>query len=356
MRTECIWCASTELTDILPDGLKIPVASYTTEIPDPGVWIPLNVQRCGKCFAHQLKTLGDPALVYGKNHAYSYGSTLRDMCTEFTEFIGSQGSDILELGGGNGFLADMLLASRPDRHYTIVDPSYFGATNNRAIVPCFFEDYTPTGAPDTFIMSHVFEHIYCPRKVLAAIPASVQTVFLNFPDLETYLQNETFHVLNPEHTFFVQNDFLVKTFERYGFKCVNRKSFRNHSVFFEFRRAEPLEPSDYTNPLADALVAKYFADIAKRVEEIRTTPEPVYLWPCSMHTQYILSFGVDHRRIQGIFDNCVAKHGTFLYGYSIPCIPFDSSKSPVLLGGCFTREVTSSQFASLGCNPTQTET
>jgi len=354
MRTECIWCGSIELTDIFSEDRQIPVASYTTETSEDGVWIPLNIQRCGKCFAHQVKTLGDPALVYGKNHAYSYGSTLRDMCTEFTEFIGEQGSDILELGAGNGFLADMLLTRRPDCNYTIVDPSYFGSTENRTIVPYFFEDYIPTGTPDTLVMSHVFEHIYSPRKVLESIPLSVETVFLNFPDLEKYVQNDTFHVLNPEHTFFVENQFLVKTFRRYGFECVRQSSFRDHSVFFHFRRTSPSEPDNYINPNADELIRNYYTSIQTKVNLIQSTPGQVYLWPCSMHTQYVLSFGVDRTKIAAVLDNCSAKHGTYLYGYGIECRPFDPKLNPILLGGCFTREVTSSQSMSLEHIATQT--
>lgn len=339
LRTECIWCGSRDLSDIFPVERLIPIASYTTEAPKPGVWIPLNVQRCSQCFGHQVKTLGDPAIVYGKNHAYSYGTTLRDMCKEFTVFLGSSGTNILEIGGGNGFLADMILAERPEIGYTIVDPSYFGSTERRSIAPCFFEDYLPSGSPDTLVMSHVFEHIYCPRKVLEAIPKSVTAVFLNFPDLESYVRNETFHVLNPEHTFFVENQFLVKTFQRYGFRCTKQQSFRRHSVFFQFERTTPSEPESYTNLRADALIAQYFQSIGRKVAEIQAAPEPVYLWPCSMHSQYVLSFGVDVSRIRGFLDNCEAKHGTYLYGYSIPCLPFDANQTPVLLGGCFTPEV-----------------
>lgn len=153
-RTECIWCESKDLSDLWADDRQIPVASYTTEVPEPGLWLPLNVQRCGQCSAYQVKTLGDPAVVYGKNHAYSYGSTLRDMCQEFTAFLGDAGSNILEIGGGNGFLADMILTKRPGVQYTIVDPSYFGSTENRTIVPCFFEDYASVDTPDTLVMSH----------------------------------------------------------------------------------------------------------------------------------------------------------------------------------------------------------
>lgn len=339
IRTECIWCNSKDIADIFPEDKCIPVASYTTDSPERGVWIPLNVQRCGQCFAHQVKTLGDPAIVYGKNHAYSYGTTLRDMCKEFTSFLGSNGTDILEIGAGNGFLADMILAARPELRYTIVDPSYFGSRDGRSIVSCFFEDYESSGAPDTLVMSHVFEHIYSPRMVLDKIPDSVRSIFLNFPDLEKYLQNETFHVLNPEHTFFIENQFLVKTFQRYGFQCVKQKFFRDHSVFFHFERTTPSEPESYTNPRSDALIQIYYTAIQKKVNEIQTAHEPVYLWPCSMHTQYVLSFGVDTSKVAGILDNCSAKYGTYLYGYSIPCLQFSKELNPVLLGGCFTREV-----------------
>ena len=341
IRTECIWCSSEDLTELFSEDKRIPVASYTTESPEPGIWMPFNIQRCGRCMAHQIKTLGDSAVVYGKNHAYSYGLTLRDMCERFRSFVlaGDSVLHALEIGAGNGFLSDLLLESLPEIDYTIVDPAYFGNTQGRRIVPQFFESYECTDTPDTLIMSHVFEHFYSPRDILTRIPSSVNSIYLNFPDLETYVQNNTYHILNPEHTFFVENQFLVKTFRRYGFECKRQVSFREHSVFFHFQRTTPLESIAYTNPRADALLKQYYASIQARVDEIQSSPDPVYLWPCSMHSQYVVSFGVDVSRIRGFVDNCTAKHGTYLYGYSIPCLPFSKNIHPILLGGCFTREI-----------------
>ena len=339
-RVSCIWCQCRDLSKVFPVNKTFPAASYTTETPvENAHWIPYNVQRCFQCRSYQIQYLGDPKIVYGKNHAYSHGNTLRDMCTTFRDFILESSSlrDVLEIGAGNGYLADMLVPHT--NSYIIVDPSYFGNTNDRHIVPKFIEDYDCIH--ETVIMSHVFEHFYNPREILRKI-STARHVYLNFPDLESYVQSKTFHVLNPEHTFFVENDFLASVFEQHGLVLRKKLSFRGHSVFFHFERVDGVVPPEFpTNRNSDALVSGYFRDVQTIVDRVNSM-ESCYLWPCSMHSQFLIAMGIEPKRVLGLLDNCKEKHGTYMYGYRIPCIPYSSTLDSVIHnGGCFNRELVS---------------
>jgi len=278
------------------------------------------------------------------------------MNVRFAEFIGSTGTSILEIGGGNGGLSDIIIEARPGLPYTIVDPTYSGREEGKKIVRSFLEDM-PNGVldgVDTVVMSHVFEHFYEPRKVLEAI-RDVKHVFINFPDLESYILEDNYHVLNPEHIFYVENQFITGLLAQYGFQQKRLYHHEKHSVFFEFEKeertgAEAGEVVTLWNQDSVREVPAFFDRIFERVRGIHDMIEQnpdrtVYIWPCSMHTTYLFALGLDVGRVEAILDNAPHKIGQYLYGFKKRCISFQSvleNEAPcmiILNGGCYNQEI-----------------
>jgi hypothetical protein len=353
IRTHCIWCNSSNLSNLFETDYSTPVASYMIKEDTDFESIEYNVQKCEECLSFQTKYLVDLSILYKENHAYSYGSTLKEMCIQFSEFIRSMPdvSNILEIGAGNGFLADTILAKMKELNYLIIDPCYFGNKENRVIVNNIIENCDLQNfKQDTVIFSHVFEHFYEPVKIISLLKSmsNLKNIFLNMPNLELYLEKNTFHVLNTEHTYFVENDFLENFFLSYGFKLEKKCVFKEHSVFFHFVKVE----SDNMNIILKnrrslELVSGFFDRIKELIRSINESNDgnPIYMWPCSMHTQFILNFSKDSKTSISLLDNSPDKIGRYLYGFHKPCMALEdviSSNIPstiILNGGCFNDEI-----------------
>lgn len=362
-RKQCIFCNATDLDEMFSNDKTVPLGSYTTSCAThPCKFMPFNIQICSKCATHQIKYLGDISEVYDTNHAYSFGEILKRKILEFSNCINdticmTNIEGIIEIGAGSGKLADHILTTYNGPYY-IVDPHYFGQLDNRRIViPQYAENLDPNSTPlaNTVIMSHVFEHFYEPLKILEKLQQShshIKYVCLDFPDLETYVKKGTYHVLNPEHTFYVDNNFLSQVFQRHGFQLLKKQHFADHSVFLIFERVthDTICTLPAINESAKNSIAKFVQEIATKVNRLNKLLEntddiPKYIWPCSMHTQYLFVYGLRHDLLTAVLDNSPAKIGNFMYGYRKPCASFqgviDSGKPALVImnGGCFNQEV-----------------
>jgi hypothetical protein len=315
--------------------------------------MPYNVQVCEQCKTVQTKYIGDLQLIYENNFAGAHGTIRNTHTTLFSEFITSNTKvqSITEIGAGNGELADSILEKR-EVPYTVVDPSFGGNKTNKTILPTFFETCKNEDIQtNTLVMSHVFEHFYNPCRVLQKFQdlSSIEFIYLSFPDLEAFIEDGTYHVLNSEHTFYVQNQFLKEMFEVYGFVCKREYSHARHSVFFEFVRTPSFHNKAFpVNTNTKDHTERFFQRLFENIEEantVLTSSLPTYIWPCSMHTLFSLSFGLSKDKLTAVLDNSPFKIGKYLYGHSYKCLPFQeiiqttSEKIVILTGGCYTQEV-----------------
>lgn len=349
-----MFCGSSDLIPHFEKDYSIDLGCYCVEKETECYKMPYNVFKCGQCKTYQTAYLGDLNIIYNYN-ANAFGTIRSSMNQLFSEFIlkNPKVSHLIEIGGGNGGLSELIMEQR-EVVYEIVDPTYSGSTENRVIHKTFFENIGSCQmTADTLVMSHVFEHFYEPTAILDNIfeSKSIQYIYLNFPDLENCIKKDNYHVLNPEHIYYVENQFIEKLFYRYGFKLVETYSHLDHSVFFAFERVRATKDLSLTlyNYYADIDVPQFFQRILKRVQEIHEKIEgyegAVYIWPCSMHTVYLTAFGLDVSRIKGVLDNSPHKIGSYLYGSKLPCLSFmetvrsDEPKRIILNGGCYNQEL-----------------
>lgn len=350
-RTTCIFCSSNNLKTFFEQDYTIPLRNCPIEKGDSGYHrMPYNVQLCNSCKTVQTKYIGDLSIIYGDVFAGAYGSIRSSLNTTFAELIhkNAEVGSIIEIGAGNGELSQILLEKK-DYLYTIIDPSYNGPANKRRLLAKFFEEVDlSTISCDTVVMSHVFEHFYNPTEIIAKLRNIPQLKFVHIalPDFDSFIEDGTYHVLNPEHTFYVTKQFITDVFKYYGFKLNTLLSHEKHSIFYEFEKVEMdnslVFPSNL-NTEADTMA--FFNRLFEHIKSanLHSNHIPTYIWPASMHTIFASSMGLDKEQIVAVLDNSPLKINKFLN--ELPILAFNEviqtneKKLIILAGGCYNKEI-----------------
>jgi hypothetical protein len=356
-RTHCIVCNTPLNTQVFDTSNEIYVAHYAIEQKSSDTEsVPYTICVCETCNTPQLKYLGSPNEIYKLNHADSTGTLMNALHQNTNKQLTSIKDNIkgiVEIGSAFGVLADIILKDF-DTPYTIIEPCYKGSIGNKTIIPSFFESVDPVSiTANTLIISHVFEHFYKPAEILNKINQlpNLEYFILVFPDLEYYINNNILHVLNTEHTFYVDNDFLKKWVESIGFNCISESSFQNHSITFIFKKTNTVR-TQFSEKNKNYDLDTYFADINQTVQIFNTTIEAnptseIYLWPASIHTLTLLNIGqLNTTTITALADNSSTKINKYMYGYNLPIVSFEdlilqdtSNRILLLHGGVFNTEI-----------------
>jgi hypothetical protein len=350
-RTHCIFCENTHFTSLFQESKHIPLGSYNTDKPYQGQMMPINILICSKCGTGQTQYLGDLNEIYKINHAFAFGSILNGNNKTFIDKIlkHTEVTGVIEVGAGSGILADHFIELL-EVPYTIIDPYYFGKDDKRTILRDYINNIDISNIQaNTLIMSHVFEHLYEPLKLIQSIQENIEYVCINFPDLEGYVRDGTYHVLNPEHIYYIENQFLVDVFKKYGFDCLHQSFYEGHSVHFIFKRSQPMDIVPMNLNTQSSLI-QFYQSIHEKVAKIQALIDKYpdyekYIWPCSIHNLYLFTFGLDIQSLNGILDNSPHKLNKYLYGTNLYCqslnaIAQNETKKIIILNvGCFNKEV-----------------
>lgn len=343
----CIMCKSTSLQTLWDVDKQIAQGCYPVSKEHKCYYMPFNITKCGNCRTHQLKYFGDPEIIYDYQ-ANFYGTIRGSMNDLFSKFVATNSNikSILEIGAGTGALANNILEYK-SVPYVVADPTYSGKDEDQITVhKCFFENLENSHLTNinTLVMSHVFEHFFDPIQVLERAKNSpIEYIYLNFPDLESYIKEDNYHVLNPEHIYYVENDFIIKLFAYYGFQLKNRYDHEHHSVFFEFHRTANVTTNFPENKTSEEDVRGFFTRIEEKIRELSKMKEKeIYIWPASMHTIYLQGCGFSLDRIKAIVDNAPHKIGKYLYATGKEIVAFKdvpSSAMVIMNGGCYNKEM-----------------
>lgn len=398
IRKNCIFCDTQLLYTYFEKDYENYIAHYQVDIDyklENMVQIPFNILVCPTCKTAQTKYLGDLSEIYKTNHADSTGTTMINMHKMMKDFImkyKDRINNIIEIGSSNGTLADIILEENQLENiklhdenkveiiytenedvnlnsklhdedkveiiYNIIEPSFFGKRKNKIIIDSFYEDVDDTLIQaNTLIMSHVFEHFYKPMQIIEKIVSNknIQHLFIVFPDLEYYINNNILHVLNTEHTYYIDNDFLIGILESQSFKLIEKKYYNNHSVLFYFNR-EDKESVDkdkikWNNINKNYSLDLYYNNIFKTISkcnellEINKTCKK-YIFPSSIHSLYCFIFGLKIELLDGFLDNSINKIGKKMYGTDLEIFSFmniieenNENIFIILNGGVFNKEV-----------------
>jgi len=216
IRTNCIICNNLLIDTFFTKDLSIPISCYCNESKDvDNIFIPYNVYTCSNCKTSQIKYLGNLNIIYKFNHADSTGDIMKNLhkyaCNVLKKYINNI-TNITEIGSAKGILSNLVLQEYKNiSKYYIIEPEFIGnRTEKQIIINDFFENVNIDKYSDsnTIIISHVMEHFYNPIDVLKRIQenSNIEYFLLIWPDLEHYKDNNIYHVLNTEHTFYIDNN------------------------------------------------------------------------------------------------------------------------------------------------------
>ncbi len=354
IREECIFCNHKLNYHLFDNDLKTYVSHYAVEENQDVHLIPYNILICDKCNTPQIKYLGDIGEVYKVNHADGTGSTMKMMHETKLKLLlkyKDKVNGILEIGSSKGILSDLILENLKTDYY-IVEPFYFGSRTGKYIFDDYYENIDDTQIEaNTLIMSHVFEHFYNPLIILEKIKnnTNIENIFLTFPNFEQYIVEDIHHVVNTEHTFYVDNKFLENLFYNYGFKLVETNLYKSHSIIFYFSRSsDDIQKNELTNNLDNFY--SYFDRLKSSVNKFnqiinQNSHRNIYMFPASCHSIFFSIFGLEYQKLYGMVDNSPNKIGKKVYGLDTKIYSFKEvvkgKDNPIILinGGIFNEEI-----------------
>jgi hypothetical protein len=349
-RKTCVLCNKKSLEShfIFSDFCSSYVPTYNS--PSSDTLVDLEWKRCISCGSIQLTTLVDPVILYSSNHNNTFNSlTWNKHHTEFCEFIASKignSQKLLEIGGAsycllrrmlekgysNYSILDMAEAS-PELQKEFPDISYIRGNCEDFIFP----------EVDTIVISHVFEHLYNPRKFLECLEkSSIQSIFISIPNLEALYRSQCKSILHIEHTYSYSESDIEALFSEFSFTCASKQLFGNHSLFYHFTKSEP-KSLEYSNSL---VLMNHFQERKALIEAI-SIEMPCFIAPAG-HFGHILYYHLSptsKKNILGFLDNDVTKQKKRMQG--TPCTIFSPSiledyKETIqilLFGGLYNDEI-----------------
>ena len=336
VRKQCIFCKNNDLELLFDESnYKSSLSLRLYDEIQHGHFMPYNVQICKKCNTFQNKYLGNLSIVYDTNHVDNFGTTKTNKHISFSNFIleNKNITGFIEVGSCNGVLARNILES-VFIPYTIIEPSYTGNKTDINIIEDYFENVALTDInANTIIMSDVFEHFYNPTDILYKLQNSqnIKYIYLGHPDFDYSIENNNLINLNCEHTFLIQHDFLFYIFNSYGFKLNKRHDYENVSLFLEFERVESkiiqidqfINKSlyDSTKTYLNNIIIIMVNNINKFIDE--NPSKKIFIWPTSVHSIYLFTYGLKYNKLAGILDNSPNKIGKYIYGYNVMCSSFN---------------------------------
>ena len=196
-REHCVVCKGTKFIAIYKQE-QFPVCiSSSSQNLEEDIFDTIEYIGCTNCGCVQLKTLTNPQVLYSVTHNNTYETpTWKQHHLLFSEFVlrNTSKQDFVEIGGASGYFAELLAMKRQLTSMTIIDlaekPS-FKLSIRYIQANCEEYDFRQIDSSVPIVLSHVFEHLYQPRKFLEKLKeANTQTVCMSVPNLEICLKKK----------------------------------------------------------------------------------------------------------------------------------------------------------------------
>ena len=288
----------------------------------------------------QLTKLVPPEILYMEQHVDATGDTWKKYNENFSDYVvKNKVGDILEIGGGSGKIAKLILEKDIKTHLTVVEPNpIFKESKNLKIIRSFFSKNLKNqcSGVETVIFSQLFEHVYQPKEFLHEIHEFLSKdgkLIFAYPNLEYWFSNFFTNAINFEHTMLLTDFYVDYLLESTGFQIEEKLEYENHSHFYVVKKSEektfPKLKNRYTHykKLFQNYIDYHETLVSNLNNKIKELNGPIFLFGGHIFSQYLLEFGLDRSKIESILDNSPLKKDKRLYGTSLIV------KSPMILKG-----------------------
>ncbi len=325
VRNKCVICSGSRL-ECLYSFESFPVymgvsdnIDVDNDIVSDMVWL-----ICETCGCVQLKNLIDLSIIYHKGHNSAYGKTWKEHHKRFANFVNKYcGSSVLEIGGGNLKLAELVTNNNPGLKFTVFDTNCEKSDRHNIITKEEFFNYNNYNVDyevDTIVHSHVLEHLYEPIEYMdmfSKILKDGQRMIMSVPLIDEMVKNKFTNSINFEHTYMISEQLLYFIIGISGFKVIDTEVFNPYNMFVVCEKV--------SNPAATMLENKYeknlniFLDFIEFHKEFVNSVNQMdgsgfYVFGGHIFTQYLFAFGLDHNKFVCVLDNDPNKIGKRLYG------------------------------------------
>jgi len=258
---------------------------------------------CTHCFSVQLMNLADPAILYDKNyfqpahqshiwiqHNLSFLAFLVKHCPP---------QPILEIGSSSFCLGKHLIHYYKD--FTVFDYSIEQAIQRPDVkyIEGNCEEYDFTH--DCIILSHVFEHLYEPKKFIQnCLRNKVKNIILSIP----FMDDTIMHV-GIQHTFLYNKQDIIYLFGLCNYKVKDFTHWYSSDnsfscLFYHFELDGPQEVTQFIEP-RHLFSMNFFKPIR--------VPKNTFLTTCGMYTSFIYPWIENKEDVIGIIDKNPEKQG-----------------------------------------------
>lgn len=304
----------------------------------------------------QLTELVPLEILYMEQHVDAIGKTWEGHNNNFSEYVlKNKIGNIIEIGGGSGKVANIILEKDKDVFYTVIEPNpLFEETDRLRVIKSFFKkDFDKNfDKNNTIIFSQLFEHVYDPEEFLKEIneflPIKGRMIFA-YPNLEYWFKNKFTNAINFEHTMLMTDYYVDYFLSKTGFKILDKFEYENHSHFYTVEKTD--ENIDfvldnkydyYKNMFLDFV--KYHKDLVEQINNQIKEDEQVFLFGGHIFSQFLIMYGLDTNKIINILDNSTLKQEKRLYGTNLtvksPKILKNYKKPTVILkAGLYNEEI-----------------
>ena len=318
----------------------------------------------------QLTKLIPLDILYMEQHVDATGQTWSDYNNDFSEYVlKNKTGDVLEIGGGSGKIANIILSKDSNINFTAVEPNpLFEERENLKVVKAFFsrdlKDQIDTN--QTVIFSQVYEHVYNPEEFLTEIseflPVGGKMIFA-YPNLEYWFKNKFTNAINFEHTMLMTDYYVDYFLKKTGFNILEKIEYKNHSHFYTVEKTNIKEEivldnryEHYKEIFNEYIV--YHKNLVDQInKQIEETDSKIFLFGGHIFSQYLIAFGLNISRITNILDNSSLKQEKRLYGSNLiiksPKILSEYNNPVVILkAGLYNDEIKADILTNINSNVT----
>ena len=285
---------------------------------------------CENCGCIQLENVSPQSEIYAQPLQIFDGPSIRKHHDLFCDFIIQNinyNPNLFEIGGSYGKLANRIISKYSEKSFNITykilefSADHYPSINNVEYISGNCEDYHYIGI-DTIIMSHVFEHLYNPRKFIDNISKTdVQNIFISIPDMDGLIQIGDINNINILHTFYINTKFIVYLFQLCGFILKNKYEYTNNSIFYYFCKSSQKLEVEYKQIYLLKEIPIFYETIISKIKSINIY-NPFYICPSGFYGQFIYFYLNENskKNVKGFLDGDPFKinkrlSGTPLYIY-----------------------------------------